>query len=34
MGVLYRHDKPTYDSLAVAQVEDAKKKLVSAISTS
>jgi 2-oxoglutarate ferredoxin oxidoreductase subunit beta len=27
MGVLYRHDKPTYDALAVQQVEDAKAKL-------
>jgi len=27
MGVLYREDKPTYDTLAIAQVEDAKSKL-------
>ena len=27
MGVLYRHDKPTYDTLATAQVEEAKAKL-------
>jgi 2-oxoglutarate ferredoxin oxidoreductase subunit beta len=26
MGVLYRHDKPTYNDLANAQVEDAIAK--------
>jgi 2-oxoglutarate ferredoxin oxidoreductase subunit beta len=27
MGVLYRHDKPTYGELAAAQIEDATAKL-------